>query len=636
MVSLSDLLTRPLQALGRALTPPSAGTTADAAPSGRARGVGDELYAGEFYAQQDHVRHALDGGWEPRAPYSDVVREMLGRTGLAYRVLSIRPLDATREGWAERFPSLDPQVAEAATRRLDTQQTELSAQMRFFQALFKRNRDGESIIVMGVDDGGKLSDELNMQSIRTVMWLKVFGRADYVPGPLSPPTSRNFDLPEYYDISDFTRPSLLTLDASPRQGGQVRVHHTRVLRFATVDGSSVLDSVGQALEDYFASSRSARRAASVFSIVVFGIRNWLTKYVADEDAAAKRMSLQHMALRRLGALVRDLDDEEVEWQGQPNSGLADLVDRAAAALCAWAGLPAMLLFGQDPAGFSSGAEVVRHYYDTVRVEQTLSIAPQLRRLLEILMVAEDGPPEIEVPPTDWQLVFRPLRVLTAEERAKVREIVSRTAAYLKDAQVVDRDEARASLPREGDDVPDLRLSATATMNERERLEVGIVQALAQLVTEYYGGMPPPDAMKALVTAAVPELSDVVERLFAERSPGASSMAPAPGAEELGDALGTPTELEVAAEREALAAEPEQWLEADEIRRHFSVSKATLRKHRGAKRGAAVDPGPGRYRWIAPDGRPRYRLSEVRAVLEAEPDDGSAPAPAPTSGDVGAG
>ena len=280
----------------------------------------------------------------------------------------------------------------------------------------------------------------------------------------------------------------------------------------------------------------------------------------------------------------------------------------------------MILFGADPAGFSTGGEVIRHYYDTVRVGQTLRIAPQLRYLLELLMVSEDGPRDIQVAPDDWSLTFRPLRVLTAEEQAKVRDVVSRTLGYLKSEQVIDRDEARASVPRDGDDVPDVRLSAKVVKDKRERLEVGIVQAVVGVVTEYYQRSPAPtpeetQALRAVVASMIPELADRVDAFFTERAPGDA-------AENLGDE-GAVTEAELAAEREALAAAPVQWLEADQVRQHFSVSKATLRKYRAERRGVDVDPGPGRYRWIAPDGRPRYRLSEVRQVLES-----GAPPPAP--------
>lgn len=596
---------------------------ADEAPRTRARGVVDraaDLFAGRFFPRGGGPRTLLDGEWEPRASYPDVVLDMLGRTGLARRVLALRALDATREGWEIRFPSLDPKQAQSAAKRLAAMQERLSVQFKVYLGLLKAEQYGEAIVVVGADDGQGLDQPLDRSRLRKVLWLKVFARPDYVPGPLSPATSENFDLPEHYDVSDFFAPSLRSLEAAPRGSGSVRVHHSRVLRFSTEEGFSRLDEVGQALEDYFAAMRSGRRAAAVFSTAVWSISEWVTKWVKDEDGALNKMGLLEQARQRLGAVVIDKEKEDFKYQGQPSSGLSDIIGRSESQLCAWTGYPIMILFGADPAGFSTGGEVIRHYYDTVRVGQTLRIAPQLRYLLELLMISEDGPRDIQVAPDDWSLTFRPLRVLTAEEQAKVRDVVSRTLGYLKSEQIIDRDEARASVPRDGDDVPDVRLSAKVVKDKRERLEVGIVQAVVGVVTEYYQRSPAPtpeetQALRAVVASMIPELADRVDAFFTERAPGDA-------AENLGDE-GAVTEAELAAEREALAAAPEQWLEADQVREHFSVSKATLRKYRAAQRGADVDPGPGRYRWIAPDGRPRYRLSEVRQVLES----GSPPAPA---------
>lgn len=602
---------------------PVSPAAADAAPPRRTRGIVDrasDLFAGRFFPREESPRTLLDGEWEPRTPYPDVILDMLGRTGLARRVLALRALDATREGWEVRFPSLPPDKARAAAKRLDAMQSRLSVQFKMYLGLLKAEQFGEAIVVIGVDDGQSLDQPLDPAAVRRVLWLKVFARPDYVPGPLSPATSENFDLPEHYEVSDFFAPSLRSLDAAQRGSGSVRVHHTRVLRFATEEGFSRLDEVGQALEDYFAAMRSGRRAASVFSVAVWSIADWVSKWVKDDEGALNKLGLQHMAMKRLGAVVVDKEKESFSWQAQPSTGLSDLIGKSESQVCAWTGYPIMILFGADPAGFSTGGEVIRHYYDTVRVWQTLRVAPQLRRLLELLMVSEEGPDDIMVAPDDWSISFRPLRVLTAEEQAKVRDVVSRTLGYLKSEQVIDRDEARASIPHDGDDVPDVRLSGQTITDQRERLEVGIVQAVTALVTEYYQRTPAPtpeetQALRATVAAMIPELADRVDAFFTER-------APAGATEELGDDASV-SEAELAAEREALAAAPEQWLEADQVREHFSVSKATLRKYRAERRGVDVDPGSGRYRWIAPDGRPRYRLSEVRSVLES----GSSP-PAP--------
>jgi hypothetical protein len=218
------LLSRAAQAGARALgfavpTPPAASqpspSVADAASSPvgavrrMARSVVDnvsELFAGKFYEGQESfsATNVLDGGWKPRSGYDDPTLEWLGRTGLPQRILALRSLDATREGWSARFPTLKPEDATKASGRLAQQQKELGAQAAVFRGLYKADQYGESICVIGVDDGQPMSQPLDMSRVRKVLWLKVFGRPDYQPGKLSGPESENFDLPESYEIYDLS------------------------------------------------------------------------------------------------------------------------------------------------------------------------------------------------------------------------------------------------------------------------------------------------------------------------------------------------------------------------------------------------------------------------------------------------
>lgn len=589
-----------------------------------------ELFTGKFFEGQEHVKDVLEGGWQPRTGYGDLVIEMLGRTGLARRILALRALDATREGWTVRFPTLDPDEAAKAAARMDTLHQNLGTQAALYRALFKSEQWGEAIIVMGIDDGLKRADAtqetgasagssatgrdedslfaqpLDMAKINKLLWLKVFHKNEYNPGPLSSHDTGNFGLPEYYDIPDFTRPDLISLERAERTPQSARVHHTRVLRFNTEDGHSRLDEVAQALEDYFANARSGRRAANVFSIAVYSIAGWIEKITSNETAAINRIAIQHKGLQKLGAVIVDKNNEEFRYQGSGSAaGLADLIDRSATSLLAWTGYPAMILLGQDPAGFSSGEEVIRHYYDTVRVVQKLQIERPLRRICEILMVSEEGPKDIEVAPEQWGIKFAPLRVLTAKELAEVRNLVYTGAVALRKADLLDRTEVREGLFRDNalDMLPEFRLRNDAPQEKREQLPVGIVQAITTTLVELYGGKPPPEALRAFFGAVVPEIADVMPLVFKDDLAGMTG----PRDPNAPDAGVDPT---VDAEQPY-----EKWLFADEVAEEFSASKHTLEKNRAALPG--VDKAePGKLTWIVVGNRPRYRRSEVRALFES--------------------
>lgn len=607
---LSRAATAAARALGFAPSPAPVGPTpsmTDATPSPAvadgpvrrfARAVGDnvqDLFAGKFFEGVENTKDVLDGGWQPKPGYSDLVLEILGRTGLPQRILALRSLDATREGWAARFPTLKSELAAKASGRLAQQQKKLGAQAAVFRGLFKADQYGEAIVVMGIDDGQPMHMPLDMTRIRKVLWLKVFGRPDYNPGPLSGPageSAENFDLPEWYDIYDFTKPALASLDRAERQPLQVRVHHTRVLRFQTMDGCSRLDAIAQALEDYFAAIRSSRRAAGVFSVAVFEISNWIAKITSDEPAAIARVVLAKLGLEKLGAIIVDKEQEKYTFQGQPGAtSLPPIVDRMAANLCAWADYPYLILFGGDPAGFSTGEEVIRRYYDSVRADQRLRVERPVRRLNEILMVSEDGPDDIYVEPDDWVLWFAPLRTLSAKETAELREIVYRSIAQLKRDQIVDRDEARTTLTRDdGDAVPTLQLSAEigSVDKPRERLEVGIVNAANTAVIEFYKarGLPPPaSAERALWATVVPEIGEVASQMFddsvgvgslvdpATGLPRASAAPPiAPGPDELVDSASTEP-----APTPGMPPTDEKTVGAKHVKERYGVTLATLKR-----------------------------------------------------------
>lgn len=565
------------------------------------------LQAITYYKEQEHLRALQEGGWQPRTQYTPWQLDGLAHTGIARRVLSLRAFDATREGWIVRFPELDPSVvAEAATWLTDIQQR-LSVAWKIYRALFKAEQWGESLLVIGADDGQAIDQPLNIDGVTRVLWLKVFAKDEYTYGPMSLADSENFGLPENYVITDFFRPEQRALDGAWRtETGMKTVHWSRCIRFSTEDGQSRLDEIGEALEAYFDNHRSAGRAAASMSVSVYKVAGLIKKLASNEAGVMSRMNAQHMALRLFNALLMDKNDEDLEFKPKPITGLPDLLDRSAAALCAWTGIPAMILLGEDPAGFSTGAETVTHYHDTVRAVQAHQVLPALRRLLEILMRAENGPPGI-VGKVRWQIEFNPLRVMTPAEVAKLRNDVYSAVLSLKDKGVLTRDEVRESLFRDQTRIlPEIRLQPEAQEERRDRIEVGIFNAIIMAMQTVYGeGKVPLDALRNFIATTLPEIADAV-----------------------GSFLPDPPEAETTevSDEEALAAEPEAWKTAEEIAAKFgTLSADQIKRHRCPTKGANVaedDPAdalkgiksPG-LRWIKPGAKPLYRLSEVRIKFE---------------------
>lgn len=566
------------------------------------------LQALSFYKDQEHLKVMQEGSWQPRDPYMPWQIEGLAHTGIARRVLSLRAFDATREGWVVRFPELDPAAAAQASSWLIDQQQRLSVAWKIYRALFKAEQWGESLLVIGANDGQAVDQPLNLDSVSEVLWLKVFSRDEYTYGQMSLADSPNFGEPETYNISDFFRPEQRILDGAWRsEVGSKTVHWSRCIRFSTEDGQSRLDEIGEALEAYFDNHRSAGRAAATMSVSVYKVKGLIKKLTTNEAGVMSRMNAQHLALKLFNALLMDKEDEDLEFKPKPISGLPDLLDKSAAALCAWTGIPAMILLGEDPAGFSTGAETVTHYHDTVRAVQTHQVLPALRRLLEILMRADNGPPGV-VGKVRWQIEFNPLRVMTPGEVSDLRAKVYAGVVSLLKENILTRDEVRESLFRDLSRLlPDIRLQPEVAAERRDRLEVGIFRAIIESMEKVYGeGKIPIEALRAYIATTLPEIGDAV-----------GSFLP--------DVAVDPAALEddLAADQAALEAEPEQWKTADEIAAVFgTVTAAQIKAHRCAARGAEInqpdpkDPSKRGLRWIKPGAKPLYRLSEVRERFEA--------------------
>ena len=134
------------------------------------------LQALSFYKDQEHLKVMQEGGWQPRPGYMPWQIEGLAHTGIARRVLSLRAFDATREGWVVRFPELDPATAAEASSWLIDQQQRLSVAWKVYRALFKAEQWGESLLVIGANDGQSVDQPLNLDNVSEVLWLKVFSR----------------------------------------------------------------------------------------------------------------------------------------------------------------------------------------------------------------------------------------------------------------------------------------------------------------------------------------------------------------------------------------------------------------------------------------------------------------------------
>jgi hypothetical protein len=391
---------------------------------------------------------------------------------------------------------------------------------------------------------------------------------------------------------------------------RTRVHWTRVLGpFHTSDGHSRLDEYGEALEDFFSTHDAAERFAASMSVGHFEIDGWNQRCAQEEDNARGRVDAAAAGLSALNCLITDRGEESFKYEGRPATGIDGILDRKQVLLCGTTGLPMMKLFGQDPAGFSSGAEVVDDYNTGVAVVFEDQAEPELRRLTRIVLKTKDLKAQAD---PGFVLTMLPLRLPSPKELTEMRATTWEAVHKITGEPLLDRREARESLFGAGaaEITPTIQLApADARQETPPAIEVGVAQAIVAIVqASQLGGTP--DQWRAALRMVNPQVPD---ELLLRVIPDAPAEDPAVAATGPTDA-------------QALAAEPEQWKTADEIAAAFgSVTAAQIKAHRCPTKGAAVEeddpraPDTPGLRWIKPGAKPLYRLSEVRAKLEGGPD-----------------
>ena len=124
------------------------------------------------------------------------------------------------------------------------------------------------------------------------------------------------------------------------------------------------------------------------------------------------------------------------------SGMAEILDRQRDAAAGALATPSARLFGQQQ-GIRAGAQEDEQVYDRrVGAKQRDKIIPLLKRLLAVVMLGRDSPTGGKVVP--FELRARPLRVLTAKEKAEVYFTTAQADEKYFDMGVVQALEMRTS------------------------------------------------------------------------------------------------------------------------------------------------------------------------------------------------
>jgi phage-related protein (TIGR01555 family) len=358
--------------------------------------------------------------------------------GIGRKVIDVIPDDVTRN-WFTVTNDEDDEIKHKLEK--------LGAQAKVNLAGKLARCYGGGIIIMGINDGGALEDEVNEEAIKSVDWLTHFDRREVVVQTTDIErniTTGRFGEPSFYEVI----PRFGVADTTPADvNSRFRVHASRVMRF---DGTvlawreyeqngywhdSELEHVYEHIRQLGAVMDSGEFIIDSFVTTVLKVKNLIHMIMTGKDGVLKQR-LNWLDMSRQVANTELLDEnEELEKHSSTVTGIDTLSDRYMMMISAAGDIPVTKLFGRSPAGQNAtGESDSDNYNDKIKAEQRNGYGPKLEVLIRYIAKSK----EISVKkPEELAIEWNPLHVMTATEEA---ELYKKTAEgdeiYIRN-QVVD-------------------------------------------------------------------------------------------------------------------------------------------------------------------------------------------------------
>ncbi len=254
----------------------------------------------------------------------------------------------------------------------------------------------------------------------------------------------HFGMPKFYEIT-----------ATALNIPRLKVHYTRVIRFEGEDlpvwqkmaengwGLSVLEPVWDRLTAFDSTTVGTGQLvykAHLRTLQIDGLREAL----ASDGPAMKGILRNVDMIRTLqtneGLTLLDVKDTFATHQFS-FGGLSDVLMQFSQQLSGAAKIPMVRLFGQSPAGFSTGDTDLRNYYDTCHTEQENRVRTPLGTLIEVLHWSELG----RAPDPEFSFKFRPLWQMSDKEKVEIGTSVANTVSTLEAGAILSKPQALKEL-----------------------------------------------------------------------------------------------------------------------------------------------------------------------------------------------
>lgn len=339
--------------------------------------------------------------------------------GLAQRIITAPAEEALRVGWDIESCEMDKEQEEMLKSLCE----DLNIKDALSLALSWDRLFGGAAILMLANDGGRLDEPLNEETLKSIERLDVFSPQDVSytsAGLYDNPTDPNYGKPEFYNVIG-------------KWGNAFVVHESRLLMFYGQPisnekrrmrngwGGSILEQVRDELVRLGSSFDAARMAIERLSQSVLKFNSLAQKMMHEdgENEVMRRLHMIDMGRHLLNTIAIDTDEDYTQ-HNVSISGLREVLEEFEIAVSSATGIPMTILFGRSPAGMSAtGKSDLESYYNMVERIQERILRPQLSRLVYLLSKCSNN--EIELP-EHWEIEFEPLWNPTKKEKAETHKL----------------------------------------------------------------------------------------------------------------------------------------------------------------------------------------------------------------------
>lgn len=236
------------------------------------------------------------------------------------------------------------------------------------------------------------------------------------------------------------------------------IHHSRLLRFEGVElpywqrisenlwGQSVLERLWDRLLAFDSTTTGVAQLVYKAHLRTLSVEN-LREIIATGGPALKGLlaQLQMMQTFQTNEGITLLDTVDTfETHNYTFSGLDSVLMQLGEQLAGATEIPLVRLFGQSPAGFSTGDTDLRAYYDSIHTAQVSTLGYQLDPLYRVAYLSKFG----KEPPDNFALKFRPLWQMTDEEKATAGTAFTAAIVSAYESQIIKRTTALKELKQQ--------------------------------------------------------------------------------------------------------------------------------------------------------------------------------------------